>query len=209
MEVKPRFTFERKFTSVDGVENFTVKPVEVANCDPGFFKYSQMQIVKDLKEEFLFVAEEPLTGLGAAQSIRAQTLELPDGQTCQIGKERVSLPEQMFTAASEVEGFTGVQNMVVDAIAKTDIDIRRDLFQNIIITGGNTCFRGFMERLQKQVPEVAPQNVRVKVIASAEKRFTPWVGGSILSSCGSFQQMWMSRQEYEEHGAIMIERKCP
>jgi actin-related protein len=99
----------------------------------------------------------------------------------------------MFSAIENYEGFTGVQNMVVDSIGKTDIDIRRDLFQNIIITGGNTCFRGFMERLQKQIPEGAPQNVRVKVISAADKKFTPWVGGSILSSCGSFQQMWMSK----------------
>lgn len=51
--------------------------------------------------------------------------------------------------------------------------------------------------------------MKVKVITAAEKQFTPWLGGSILSSLGSFQQMWMSRQEYDEHGAIMIERKCP
>jgi len=80
----------------------------------------------------------------------------------------------------------GVQNMVVDAISKIDIDIRRDLYQNIIVTGGNSCFKGFVDRLQKQVPDVAPQNMRVKVISSAERRFTPWVGGSILTSCGSF-----------------------
>lgn len=49
------------------MENFLTTPVEVENCDPGYYKYSQLQIVKDIKEEFLFVAEEPLTGLGAAQ----------------------------------------------------------------------------------------------------------------------------------------------
>ena len=117
--------------------------------------------------------------------------------------------EPLFNQVENVEGFTGVQNMVVESIGKTDIDIRRDMFQNIIITGGNTCYKGFLERLQRQIPEVAPQQVRVKCISSAEKRFTPWMGGSILSSLGSFQQMWMSRQEFEEHGAIMIERKCP
>lgn len=53
----------------------------------------------------------------------------------------------MFSASEELEGFTGMQQMVVDSIGKTDIDIRRDLYQNIIITGGNTCFKGFMERL--------------------------------------------------------------
>ena len=99
--------------------------------------------------------------------------------------------------------------MIVESISKSDIDIRRDLFQNIIINGGNTMFKGFTERVQKQLPDISPQNVKVKVLGSNDRRFQTWVGGSILSSLGSFQQMWMSRQEYEEHGAIMIERKCP
>ena len=99
--------------------------------------------------------------------------------------------------------------MAVEVIGKTDIDIRRDLFSNIILTGGNSCYRGFPERLQRQIPEIAPPNQKIKVVHSAERRFSPWMGGSILSSLGSFQQMWMSKQEYTEHGAIMIERKCP
>jgi len=99
--------------------------------------------------------------------------------------------------------------MIVESISKSDIDIRRDLFQNIILSGGTTNMKGFAERVQKQLPEISPQNVRVKVLGSFDRRFQPWVGGSILSSLGSFQQMWMSRQEYEEHGSIMIERKCP
>jgi actin-like protein 6A len=70
--------------------------------------------------------------------------------------------------------------------------------------------KGFAERINKQLPDICPPNAKVKILpASNNRRFQPWVGGSILSSLGSFQQMWMSKQEYEEHGAIMIERKCP
>ena len=52
----------------------------------------------------------------------------------------------------------------------------------------------------------------VEVTASAntiERKFTTWIGGSILASLGSFQQMWMSKQEYEEHGVAIVHRKCP
>jgi actin-related protein len=99
--------------------------------------------------------------------------------------------------------------MIVESISKSDIEIRRDLFQNVILSGGTTMMKGFQERVQKQLPDISPQNVKVKVLGGSDRKFLPWVGGSILSSLGSFQQMWMSRQEYEEHGAIMIERKCP
>ena len=71
VDIKPRFTFRKKFTNVDGVENFQVIPVDAPNVDPLYYKYSQLQIVKEIKEEFLIVADEPLQGLGAAQSIRS------------------------------------------------------------------------------------------------------------------------------------------
>lgn len=76
--------------------------------------------------------------------------------------------------------------MIVESISKSDIDIRRELFQNIILTGGTTMMKGFQERMQKQLPEISPQNVRVKVLGSFDRRFQPWVGGSILSSLGTF-----------------------
>ena len=77
--------------------------------------------------------------------------------------------------------------MAVEAISKSDVDIKRDLFQNVILSGGNTLFKGFLERLQRQIPEISPQNVKVKIITGPERKFYAWVGGSILSSLGSFQ----------------------
>lgn len=75
--------------------------------------------------------------------MRTQAFELPDGTQLQIGGERVSMLERMFAQEAIEEGFTGVHNMVTDAISMTDIDIRKDLFQNVILAGGNSCFKGF------------------------------------------------------------------
>jgi actin-related protein len=127
----------------------------------------------------------------------------------QIEGERISITEKMFKASESTPGFSGIHHMIVESISKSDIDIRRDLFLNIIVAGGNTLFKGFVDRLQNAIPEISPQNIKARVISTSDRKFSPWVGGSILSSLGSFQQMWMSRQEYQEHGAIMIERKCP
>ena len=52
---------------------------------------------------------------------------------------------------------------------------------------------------------------RWKIIShqsNTEKKFASWIGGSILSSLGTFHQLWLSKQEYEENGAKIIERKC-
>lgn len=77
--------------------------------------------------------------------------------------------------------------MVTEAISRTDIDIRRDLFASVIITGGNAMLKNMEERLQKQITDIAPQNVKVKVLRAADIKTSAWVGGSILSSLGSFQ----------------------
>lgn len=81
---------------------------------------------------------------------------MPDGTTLSIGSERIQIPETLFTQNASVEGFTGLQNMVTEAIGRTDIDIRRDLFVSVIIAGGNASFKGTEERLQRLIPEVAP-----------------------------------------------------
>jgi actin-related protein len=116
----------------------------------------------------------------------------------------------MFSAVPELPGFSGIQRMVVDGIMRSDQDTRKELFGNIVISGGNSMIDGFVERTQKLVTEIIPQNMKAKIVAHPppERKLSPWIGGSILSSLGSFNQMWMTKKEFEEHGAYFIERKC-
>lgn len=78
-EVKPRFTFKRKFKNIDGQESFETTNIEAPHVDPTYYRWSQMQILNEIKEEMLYVAEEPVEGLGIVQQVRSQTVELPDG----------------------------------------------------------------------------------------------------------------------------------
>ncbi|XP_042515364.1 actin-related protein 4 [Macadamia integrifolia] len=106
----------------------------------------------------------------------------------------------------------GLPQMVVESINKCDVDIRRELFSSILLAGGTASMQQLKERLEKDLLEESPQTARVKVLAignSTERRFSVWIGGSILASLGSFQQMWFSKAEYEEHGASYVQRKCP
>ncbi|KAK3008826.1 hypothetical protein RJ639_014400, partial [Escallonia herrerae] len=108
-----------------------------------------------------------------------------------------------------------VNSAVIESINKCDVDIRRELFSSILVrvlAGGTASMQQLKERLEKDLLEESPQAARVKVLASGnatERRFSVWIGGSILASLGSFQQMWFSKSEYEEHGAAYIQRKCP
>ena len=91
--------------------------------------------------------------------------------------------------------------------------MRRELWGSIIVSGGGSLMPGLTERLHGCLNELVPQmSMKVKVIAPStphERRFSVWIGGSILASLGSFQQLWMSKQEYDEVGASGIHKKCP
>lgn len=93
-----------------------------------------------------------------------------------------------------------------------DVDVRPALYSNVVLTGGNSLVQGFNERLSRDLSTRTPGSMRLKLIAAngtVERRFGAWVGGSILASIGTFQQMWMSMQEYQEGGKAQIDRKCP
>lgn len=70
-------------------------------------------------------------------------------------------------------------------------------------------FPGIAERMAKEVTAKAPTaTVKVKVIAPPERKYSVWIGGSILASLSTFQQMWISAAEYQELGPSIVHRKC-
>ncbi|KAJ6881958.1 hypothetical protein NC651_028535 [Populus alba x Populus x berolinensis] len=82
----------------------------------------------------------------------------------------------------------GLPQMVIESINKCDVDIRRELFSSILLAGGTASMQQLKERLEKDLLEESPQAARVKVLASGnatERRFSVWIGGSILASLGS------------------------
>jgi len=87
-----------------------------------------------------------------------------------------------------------------------DADIRKELISNIIITGSSSLFTGMDKRLSAELTYILPNMYKNRVIFSknsVENRYSSWIGGSILSSLGSFQQMWLSKREYDECGAAL------
>ena len=67
---------------------------------------------------------------------------------------------------------------------------------------------GFGERLLKEIEPRAPKSVNVKVVASPDRRFAVWRGGSTLTSLSSFASMWVTKEDYDEYGAEIVHRKC-
>eukprot|EP00743_Colponemidia_sp_Colp-15_P003099 GILK01003349.1.p1 GENE.GILK01003349.1~~GILK01003349.1.p1 ORF type:complete len:426 (-),score=47.17 GILK01003349.1:181-1458(-) len=211
--VRPPWSFTKKVSS-DGQISLTHHTFPKTH--PSYVLFSKLEVIRDLKESLCRVAEQAFEEI-AYQSLPNYIVpyELPDGTTVDVGPEKYKIPELLFNGQGlnmEPVSFPGVHQMVVDSVSKCDLDIRREMYGNIIVTGGSSLFPGFVDRLQRELADVAPPTVKIKIIASnssTERKFSSWIGGSILASLGSFQQMWMSKQEYAEHGATLVERKCP
>lgn len=203
IKIIPRYAFRKKVGNGEPVIVEIPSPLTT----PSFEDFAVREVVRDVKESLLSLTVEAAMEVTDAKPTH---YDLPDGTRVELEADAKKIPELMFSAVPEVSGFAGIQKMASEAIARADLDVRKDLYSNIVVSGGNTLVAGFVERVQKLVPEITLPNVKVKVVAHmpTERRFSAWIGGSILSSLGSFQQMWMSKQEFEEHGAIMIERKC-
>jgi len=93
---------------------------------------------------------------------------------------------------------------LASSIYKTDIDLRRSLFNQIILAGCSTMFPGFGDRLLVETRKLAPADAAVRIVAPKERRILTWVGGSILASLGSFKSMWLLKQQYQEAGAAVV-----
>lgn len=64
------------------------------------------------------------------------------------------------------------------------------------------------DRMKKDLDNLAPSTMKVKVIAPPERKYSVWIGGSILASLSTFSQMWINKQEYDECGPSIVHRKC-
>jgi len=106
-----------------------------------------------------------------------------------------------------VEG-CGIHQLAYNSIMKLEIDLRSNLCGNIILSGGSTMFPGIADRVHKEITKLFPKSLRIKIIAPPERRYHVWIGGSILASLSTFQQMWISKEEYDETGPIIVHRKC-
>lgn len=131
-----------------------------------------------------------------------------DEKTIMIKNERYKSTEILFKPNLENLTINSVDKMIFDSIMKCDIDIHKDLFSNIILSGGTTKFDGFPERLEKEIKKFDVTDCPVNVVAQSDREYGAWIGGSIFASMDEFPLYAISRYEYNEVGARIVNYRC-
>lgn len=109
-------------------------------------------------------------------------------------------------------GERGIPEITYEMIMEAPIGCRKDLFSNIVLSGGNTLMTGFKDKVQARLEAITSKrhskNLKVRIIAPPERKYSPWIGGSILGSLSSFQSMWVTKKQYEECGPSIVHKMC-
>ena len=172
-----------------------------AFSSPSAATTAEREIVRDIKEKLCIVAldfdEQMQT---AASSSALVTYDLPDGQVITLGNERFRCAEALFRPSLMGSSEPGLHEVIHKTIMACDVDLRKDLWSNIILSGGSTLFAGLADRLSKELSALASASMSVEVIAPPERKYSSWIGGSILGSLTSSETLWITREAYAEVG---------
>lgn len=170
-----------------------------------FLSFHKKLLLSDIKEALSVRRQEESGGDSLVHSV---DYELPDHQSITLNRADI---KDKFLIGDEEHNFKGAAVMAGESVGSCDVDIKKELYSNILLTGGNILYGSYVEEMVSKVGEACPPNIKVKgvsVCSSPERKYLSWIGGSIVTSLSSFQSYWVGNQEWKEFGASILDRKC-
>lgn len=174
-----------------------------------FHTSAEKEIVKNIKEKTSYIAldprkEEKEWSNSRGGESKVMEYSLPDGHKLKVGTERFRAPEILFDPELIGLEWPGLHQIVIDAINRTDMDLRKSLFGAIVLSGGSTMIKGFGDRLLHELQRLAVKDMRIKIFAPPERLYSTWIGGSILAGLSTFRKMYVSMDDWHESKYISL-----
>ncbi len=169
---------------------------------------AEREIAKDIKEKACYVAldfKEEING------VEPFDYKLPDGSHITLKEERIRCSESLFNIPIELDRKgKGIDMLCIDSLNMCNAEVRKDMYNYIVLSGGSSMCRALPERLRKGLKELAPEPMKgeIHVEALPNREISVWLGGSILSNVSSFEAKWVTKAEYEESGVEIVNKKC-
>ena len=167
---------------------------------------SKKKLLQKIKEKICYVAFDYEAEL---KCLEPYDYELPDGNHIIIKDQRIRCPETLFNPSIMGKEGKGIAEICNESIQNCDKNLEKELYNNIILSGGNTMYDGFPERLTKEMKILAPQSMKdeINILASDDRNLAAWKGASILSTTSLFDNKWITKKEYEEKGPSVVHKK--
>jgi actin-related protein len=164
--------------------------------------------VVQMKEAHCFVSVDMDGDLARVERRGGPIFTMPDDSSVSLGSASFLAPELLFRPSNYGLKGAGVAEALYTAIHKCDVDVRKDMYGNMVVAGGSSMFPGFEARLEAEVASLAPSTMPLHVVAPPERSHSQFIGGSILVALSTFKTMWILKEEYDEGGPAIVHRKC-
>ena len=170
-----------------------------------FDSFNNIKALKEIKEKYCYIKN--LTNIDDEfNSIPSEYL-LPDGSKLNLIDEKILAPEILFNNKLIYGEYLTFHEMIINSIDKADINIKNKLYKTIVLSGGNTQFKGIEEKMISKISQNAPKGIDIKIRTQMNPELCCWNGGNIISCLSSFQKMLVTKKDWEEYGKNIIQIK--